>query len=358
VKRIVVFLVVGAALCALVYFSPRLLIKGEKPPDTVHLKTGGTSVVAFILENGWRRAYRKAKKVEVDYDSTGSTKGINQMIEGKYAIGFTHSPMTEEQKKQAQGKKGEVAHIPVALCAVVPIYHVKELKEKPPLRFTSEVLADIFMGEITRWNHPALKKLNEGVDLPDKPITVVHREDSSGTTFIFTDYLSLTSPAWQKKVGPPGNSIKWPVGVGMSRNHGVHDYIRRTDGTIGYVDLLYAIDAESQYGAVQNKDKTQFIHAEPKHMTAAVQRLLADIPEDLTFKLTNKSGADSYPICGGIWAVCYLAQPPANQKEVVDYLHWVTHEGQEFTSLLSYAPLPDELVRRVDEKLKLIKAVQ
>jgi phosphate transport system substrate-binding protein len=280
------------------------------------------------------------------------------MIDGKYAIGFTHAALTDEQKQRAQAKGGQVLHLPVVICAVVPIYHVKELKDKPPLKFTGEVLADMFRGKIDTWNDPALKKLNEGIDLPDRKITVVHREDSSGTTFIFTDYLCGESEAWRKEVGPPSNKVKWPVGQGKNRNHGVADHIYRTEGTIGYVDLLLAGYGNLQYGAVQNKDRSAFIHAEADNMTAALKGQLGDIPEDLTFRLTNQQGKGAYPICGCVWAVCYQAQPASNQKMVVDFLNWITHDVQRFAEDMSYAPLPEELVKRVDEKLKTITAIQ
>jgi phosphate transport system substrate-binding protein len=322
----------------------------------VDLQMGGTSVVDFLVKNGWRTAYRKKQEVEIDYDSTGSTKGINGMLEGKYAVGFIHAPMTEEQKKKAE-TKGEIVQIPVALCAVVPVYNIKELKGKPPVKFSGPVLADIFLGKIEKWNHPALKKLNDGVDLPDTKITVIHREEPSGTTLIFTDYLQEVSEEWRTKVGPASDRVKWPVGVGARRNHDVAIQVWLTDGAIGYVDLLHALGEDRQYGAVQNKDG-QFIHAAAKNMTAAVQGLAADVPEDLTFKLTNRSGKEAYPICGGIWAVCFQAQPASRQKKLLDFLHWITHEGQEYATALSYAPLPPELTPRVEQKLNLIKAAQ
>jgi phosphate transport system substrate-binding protein len=320
-------------------------------------------VVHVIMENRWRTAYRKEKGIEVDYDSTGSTRGIREMIAGTYAIGFTHSPITEAQRKEARGKGGEVLQVPVVLCAVVPIYNVKELKDAKPLNFTGKVLADIYLGKIKKWNDPALKELNPDLarELPDKEIIVVHREDSSGTTFIFADFLAGASEAWKEKVGTAANEITWPTGVGKARNSGVTAHVRATDGTIGYVDLLWAFagekDEKVQHGAVRNKDDTSFIHAEAKYMTAAVQGLLTHIPDDLTFELTNKPGDDSYPICGVIWAICYQNQPAANQKKVTEFLDWIMHDGQKWATDMSYAPLPEELVKRVEKKLESIKVV-
>jgi phosphate transport system substrate-binding protein len=160
----------------------------------------------------------------------------------------------------------------VVLCAAVPIYSLKGLEEGPPLKFTGEVLADIYLGKIEKWNDPALKKLNEGVDLPDTPITAVHREDSSGTTFIFADFLYGSSEAWRQRVGPADSAVKWPVGVGATRNHGVASHVYTTEGAIGYVDLAQALAWKLAYGAVQNKDKTDFIHANSENMTASVKR--------------------------------------------------------------------------------------
>jgi phosphate transport system substrate-binding protein len=355
VIRIFLIVTVGVALCLLVYLAPAFF-SDPGSPAPARLSTGGTSVAYVIMENRWRTAYRKEKGVEVDYESTGSTNGVKRMIERKYAIAFTHTPMTEGQREKARGEGGEVVHIPVVLCAVVPVYNVKGLKDKPPLRFTGGVLADIFLGKIGKWNDPALKKLNQGVDLPDAGITVVHRADSSGTTFIFADYLHGASAAWQGQIGPARSEIKWPVGVGVRRSLGVARHVRKTEGAIGYVDLLHAFTGEIPYGAVRNQDDTAFIHAGAENMTAAATGLVADLPADLTFKLTNRRGKDAYPICGAIWAVCYQDQPASDQKKVVDFLHWVTHEGQQFATDMSYAPLPEGLVRRADQKLQLIKA--
>jgi phosphate transport system substrate-binding protein len=308
------------------------------------------------MENRWKAQYQKEKNIVVDYASTGSTVGVTRMIDGDYAIGFIHAPLSEAQKETAKAKRGEVLQIPVALCAVVPVYNLKELKGKAPLRFTGEVLADIFLGKIVKWNDPALKQLNEGLDLPDAEIAVVHREDSSGTTSLFTDYLQGASAAWRKEMGGAESRVQWPVGIGASRNSGVAAEVQQTEGSLGYVDLIQALNNDIPYGAIENKDKTAFIHAEPQNMTAAAQTLANDVPQDLTFSLSNRPGKDSYPISGAIWAVCYRQQPEADAKKVVDFLHWATHEGQRFAKSLAYAPLPDALVERIDQRLKLIRS--
>jgi phosphate transport system substrate-binding protein len=366
-KRLAIILIVGAGLCSLAYFGQDRIIayfvRDPNPPKYARLRTGGTSVMAFLLENRWKAAYQKAKQIDVVYDSTGSTQGVDRMIDQQYAIGFTHARISDKQRQAALARGGEVIHVPIVICAVVPIYNVKQLKDKPPLRFTGEVLADIFQGKIKRWNDPALKQLNEiatqnpkeKVVLPDTEITVVHRSDSSGTTFIFTDFLTGASPSWAKAMGPARSKLDWPVGKGVERNHGVAEMVYNTEGAIGYTDLLYTSFGNLQYGAVQNKDRSDFIHVTAKNMTAAVHGMLADIPDDLTFPLTNVRGHAAYPICGAVWAVCYRNQPAANYQHVVDFLQWITHDGQQFAADMSYAPLPDELVRRAEEKIKSIQ---
>lgn len=354
VKRVGVLVVIGAALCTGVYFALPLISKEKEPERPTHLKMGGTSSAALMLDNGWGTHYRLEKGIEVEYKSTGSTKGIDDMINGAYAVAFTHAPLTEAQRQKAKDKGGELVQLPVVLCAVVPIYNVKELKDKPPLNFTGEVLAKIFLGTIDTWNHPDLKKINKDVDLPNTKITVVHRDDSSGTTYLFTDYLAGVSPQWQEKVGKANAVVQWPVGVGVSRSQHLVDQVRVTDGAIGYADLVYPYYAGIQYGAVQNKDKTAFIHAETRHMTAAAKEQVAAIPNDLGFELTNMPGKDSYPICGAIWAVCYKNQPASTRDEVVNFLNWAMHDGQQYTSTVWASP-PDELTARVDDKLKSIK---
>jgi phosphate transport system substrate-binding protein len=345
-------------LAALIYYSPAYFGAQEKAPPQPRLKTGGTSNVSLMMDNGWRNAYRREKGVELDYDSTGSTKGVQGMIDRDYAIAFTHAPLAEGQKKKARDAGGEVVQVPVALCAVVPIYNVKELKGKPPLKFTGEVLADIFLGKIGKWNDPTLKALNDGVDLPETAITVVHRDDSSGTTFIFTDYLCAASEAWRQKVGLARSEIDWPAGLGKPRNNGVANEVLSTDGAIGYVDLAQAVAWDLAYGAVRNKDGTDFVHAEPANMTASATAVLAEIPEDLAFNLTNKTGKDSYPISGVIYAICYQAQPAPDGQKVADFLHWVNGEGQRLARHAANAPLPDELVQRVEKSLGSIQVAR
>lgn len=355
--RLLLIVLAAGGLATLFWYAPALFMKyHEKAPPAGELRTGGTSAAAFMVDK-WKEVYGKEKSVVLRYKSTGSSEGIARVIDRTYAISFTHSPLNDAQKKQAQGSGGDVLHIPLAICAVVPIYNLKELHGKPPLNFTREVLADIFLGKIKRWNDPALAKINEGVKLPDVPILVVYREDKSGTTQIFTEYMEGTSEEWDKKIGPAAAKVGFPVGEGHTRSVDVLGRIIEVQGAVGYVDLLHAIANKKSmsYGAVQNKDQTAFIHAEPDNMTAAATGLGAAVGDDLTFHLTNKPGKESYPICGGIWAVCYQYQPPETYQTVADFLAWAVHDGQQYAKECTYAPLPADIVKRVDERLKLLK---
>ena len=318
--RIFAMLVVGAAVGLLIYFSPRLFFGGYSPlPGRPNLKTGGTSAIVVVAENFWRSKYSKEKGVDLVCVSTGTPVGVERMLAKTYTIAFTHAPVSADLREKAHKDGINIVHIPLLLCGVVPAYHIAGLDGKTPLNFTGELLADIFLGKITKWNDPALKAINPGVTLPAKQITVVHREDSSGTTELFTAYLAAVSPAWKEKVGPAAAKVKWPVGNEANRNQGVAVKIHEIDGAIGYVDRLYVAfqDIVLDYGAVQNHDKS-FVRAEPANLTAAVRAIDAKIPEDLTFDLTDQPGKDSYPIAGVIYAVFSDKQSEANRKQIVE----------------------------------------
>ena len=351
---IVLLVLVGVGVSALMFFSPRLFVQAEEAPNATRLKAGGTSTAFLILENRWRLVYRQSKGVDLSYESVGSTKGVARMIDGSLAVAFTHAPMSEEQLSQARAKGGEVVQIPVVLCAVVPVYNVKGLAKEKPLNFTGEVLGKIFRGKLDKWNDPELQELNKGVDLPDEKIAVVHREDSSGTTHVFTQYLAESSPTWKEQFPKPASEIQWPVGEGHQRNEGVALQVKTTEGAIGYVDLVHAWNYELPYGAVRNKDGSGFIHPAADNLTAAAEAKAPAIPDDLTFDLIDQPGKDAYPITGVVWAVCYQAQPSANEKTVADFLRWATHDGQKFATNMSYAPLPPAVIERVDKKLDSI----
>ncbi len=353
---ILLVVLVGVGFAALMYFSPNLFVRGEDHPPVPHLKTGGTATIFLILENRWRSAYLKDKGVQLDYESTGSTKGLTKMMDKNLAVAFSHAPMPEELRNQARGKGGDVVHVPVVLCAVVPVYNVKDLPKDKPLKFSGEVLGKIFRGKIQKWNDPALQELqDEGVKLPDEKIAVVHREDSSGTTFIFTEYLVGASSTWKEKFAKPSSEVAWEVGEGRQRNEGVAMHVKETEGAIGYVDLVHAWNYDLPYAKVQNKDKTDYVRADAENMTTAAEAV-AD--EEKSFDLTNQPGKDSYPITGVVWAVCYKTQPASEKGAVLDFLRWATHDGQQYAKNMSYAPLPPGFVERADKKLASITASQ
>jgi phosphate transport system substrate-binding protein len=212
------------------------------------------------------------------------------------------------------------------------------------------VLADIYLEKIKKWNHPELARLNPGVDLPDLDILTVHRSEASGTTYIWVDYLSKVSPTeWKPQVGV-GTSVKWPGGLGAKGNEGVAGKVAQSPGAIGYVELIYAMQNKINFGLVQNQEG-EFITPSLESVTAAARGALTHIPDDLRYSLTNAPGKDTYPISGTTWAVLYVNQPPVKGEAVVKFLHWVTHEGQQYAKDLYYARLPVELVQRLDKKL-------
>gem|GEM_PF-729165 len=373
VRRLLIIGVLGAIAAVLIYISPRFFNHEEPAPVHPRLEMGGTSIMYVIVENKWKKPYLTDKHVQLVYDSTGTTAGVQQLLDGKAKIAFTHGALTPEQRQKAKEKGGDVVHLPVLFFGVAPVYNVAELNDKtdengkktttPPLNLTGETLANIFLGKITRWDDPAIAASNPGVALPKKPIIVVHRSDSSGTTLVFTEYLEAVTQAngaWRNQYGPPASSVKWPTTpnfVPAARNLGVAEKVHETDGAIGYVDRMFTkYDVmDLKFAAVQNKDKTGYVLAEPEKMTAAGASILGHIPDDLIFDLANKPGKDSYPISGVIYAVCFQHQPADSRQRVVDFLQWSTHDAQPEIAKMTFAPLPPELVKRVDQKLEAIK---
>jgi phosphate transport system substrate-binding protein len=327
--------------------------KGGGGDGDKRLNIGGATFIQPMMSK-WGSEYYKAKNVKVNYNSVGSGTGINQMIARTYDFGCSDAPMNPKQLEKAQEKGGKVVHIPLAMGAVVPTYNLPGIEK--PLRFTGEVLADIFLGKITKWNDPKLQKLQEeGVTLPDLGIAVVHRSDGSGTTYIFADYLAKCSSEWKENVGV-NTSLKWPVGVGANGNEGVAGQVERTAGALGYNELIYALAKKNlKYGSVKNK-ADHYILGSLESVTKAADASLKSIPEDLRFSLTDAPGKDSYPISGTNWAVVYVHQPADKVELIKNFLTWVTHEGQEFCERLHYARLPQSLVERLTKKIELIKS--
>jgi phosphate ABC transporter phosphate-binding protein len=315
--------------------------------------TGAGATFIYPMMSKWASEYEKAKGIKVNYQSIGSGGGIQQVISQTVDFGCSDGPMTDDQLKKAKDAKGDVVHIPLVMGAVVPVYNLDEVKDQQ-LKFTGAVVADIYLQKIKKWNDPAIQKLNPDVNLPDKDIVVIHRSDGSGTTYIFVDYLCKVSPEWEKQVGKSTN-VSWPTGIGAKGNEGVSDQVQRSKGSIGYVELIYALQNKIKYGSVQNKEGA-FVNASLESITAAANASLTTIPDDLRYSITDAPGKESYPISGSSWGIAYTDNPGKGKgKEVREFFHWCTHDGQKLAEALHYAALPKGIVERIEKKLELIK---
>jgi phosphate transport system substrate-binding protein len=295
----------------------------------------------------WFSEYQKTHpNIRINYQSIGSGGGIKQLSAQTVFFGASDGPMTDEQLKAAPGP---ILHFPTVLGAVVPVYNVSGVTQ--PLRFTGPVLADIYLGKITKWNDAAIAQLNPGVILPATDIAVVHRSDGSGTTYIFCDYLSKISADYKQKVGV-STSVNWPVGVGGKGNEGVSGLVRQTPGAIGYVELIYALQNKIPYGSVQNKSGS-FVTASLESVTAAAAGVT--MPDDFRVSITNPDGADAYPIASFTWMLLYQNSPDhARSAAMVDFLKWALTDGQQFAPSLGYAPLPQPVVTKEMQALNKI----
>jgi phosphate transport system substrate-binding protein len=297
----------------------------------------------------WFSEYHNAHNdVQINYQSIGSGGGIKGVQSGTVDFGASDGPMTDEQLAASPVK---VLHIPTVLGAVVPTYNITGVSAE--LKFTPDVLADIYLGNIKNWNDPRLAKANPGVKFPDEDIVVVHRSDSSGTTYIFTDYLSKVSSAWKDKVGK-GVSVNWPVGLGGKGNEQVSGMVKQTVGGIGYVELIYAVSNKMPYGSVQNAAGA-FIKASLESVTAAAGSV-KDMPEDFRVSITNAPGKDAYPISSFTWLLVPAEWQDAGKEKVfVEFLNWMVDKGQTMTSALEYAPLPKNVAAKVKARIKEVK---
>jgi phosphate transport system substrate-binding protein len=311
---------------------------------------GAGASFPFPIYTKWFSEYGKLHSdVQINYQSIGSGGGIRQLTAQTVFFGATDGPMNEEQLK---GAPGAILHFPTVLGGVVPIYNVEGVTA--PLKFSGKVLADIILGKITKWNDPAIAALNAGVKLPATDITVAHRSDGSGTTYIFVDYLSKVSPEFKEKVGV-NTSVNWPVGVGGKGNEGVAGLVKQTPGTIGYVELIYAIQNKIPYGSVQNADG-EFLQASLESVTAAASGATKSMPADFRVSITNAPGKGAYPISSFTWLLFYEnPTDKAKAKVMVDFLKWALTDGQKYCAELGYAPLPKEVVALEMEALKKIK---
>lgn len=301
------------------------------------------------LYQKWLSEYEKVNPaVKVDYQSIGSGGGIKQLKEQTIDFGASDAPMKDEDLKSAPG---EILHVPTVLGAVVITYNLTGLTQ--PLRFSPETLADIFLGKITQWNDPKIAADNAGVTLPTQNITVVHRSDGSGTSAVFTDYLSKISPEWKEKVGS-GTSPSWPVGVGGKGNEGVTGQVKSTPNTIGYIELAYAVQNNLPVAQLKNASGS-FVTPSIDSVTAAAAASAASTPDDLRMNITNAMGAQSYPISSYTYIIVYKDQKDAAKgKALVDFLWWGIHNGEAFAKPLQYAPLPDDIVKRAEAKINAV----
>lgn len=300
----------------------------------------------------WFSEYHKAHSdVAINYQSVGSGAGIRQIIEGTVDFGASDGPMTDQQIAEFKGKRrADILHIPTVLGADVPAYNLPGVSGE--LKFTPQVLAGIFLGKITNWNDPAIAKANPGVKFPDRPIVVVHRSDGSGTTYIFTDYLSKVSPEWRDGPGK-GTSVRWPVGLGGKGNEGVAGAIRQMEGAIGYVELIYAIQNQIPYGSVENA-AGDFVKASLETTTAAAASV-KQMPADFRVSITNAPGKNAYPIASFTWLLIPAQWQDAGKKQtIIDFLNWMLDSGEGMVKELSYAPLPSDVANKVKDKIKQI----
>jgi phosphate transport system substrate-binding protein len=311
---------------------------------------GAGATFPNVIYSKWFDEYTKVNpSVRINYQSVGSGAGIRQVTAQTVFFGATDGPMTDEQLQAAPGK---ILHFPTVLGAVVPVYNIPNVNAE--LKFSGQALADIFLGKITKWNDPAILKLNPGVNLPATDITVAHRSDGSGTTYIFTDFLAKVSPEWKTKVGV-GQAPNWPSGIGGKGNEGVAGLVTQTPGSIGYVELIYALQNKISLGAVQNMGG-EFVKGSVESVTLAAASAAGKMPPDFRVSITNAPGKGVYPISSFTWLLLYEnAKNKAQAKAMVEFVKWALTDGQKFAAPLGYAPLPDEVVKLEMAALAKIK---
>jgi len=310
---------------------------------------GAGATFPYPMYSKWFSEYHNAHPdIQINYQSIGSGGGIRQVLAGTVDFGASDGPMTDEQLSQSKTK---ILHIPTVLGAVVPAYNVPGVSEE--LKFTPDIVAGIFLGKITNWNDKAIAAANPGVKFPDQSIIVVHRSDGSGTTYIFTDYLSKISSEWSASAGK-GTSVKWPVGLGGKGNEGVAGVIRQMQGAIGYVELIYAVQNKIPYGSVKNAAGA-FVKASLESVTAAAGSVKS-MPADFRVSITNAPGKDAYPISSFTWLLIPAqSKDAAKGKILVDFLNWMVDDGQKMTAALTYAPLPGNVAEKVKAEIKQVR---
>jgi phosphate transport system substrate-binding protein len=318
-------------------------------PDNLQISAAGATF-PYPIYSKWFDEYHKMHSgIEINYQSIGSGGGIRQLLSGTVDFGASDGPMTDEQLAQAKVK---ILHFPTVLGAVVPTVNIPG--ETAELNFTPEALAGIYLGKITKWNDPALTGPNPKAKLPAEDIVVVHRADGSGTTYIWTDYLSKVSDEWKTKVGK-GTSVNWPVGLGGKGNEGVTGQVKQTPNSIGYIELIYAVQNNLPYGRVKNSSGA-FIKADLDAVTQAAAGAAKNMPDDFRVSITNAPGKAAYPISSFTWLLIPAKINDAAKKKVItEFLHWMMTDGQKFCNNLAYAELPKPVVAK---ELKAISLIQ
>lgn len=310
--------------------------------------TGAGATFPYPIYSKWFSDYATLTGIKINYQSIGSGGGIRQLQEETVDFGASDSPMSDDEMAKAKG--GPILHFPTVLGADVITYNLPGVTAA--LKFTPAAIADIFMGRIKKWNDSRITSLNPGVTLPAQDILVVHRSDGSGTTYIFTDYLSTTVPAWKTSVGK-GKDVKWPAGLGAKGNEGVSGQVKQTPGAIGYVELAYAKQNNLPIAAIRNKSG-QFVSASVDAVTAAAAGVAKALPTNTDYRISiiDAPGADSYPISSFTWILVYQHQKdPVKGKKLVDFLNWALTEGEKEALTLDYAPLPAEMATAVKGRL-------
>lgn len=336
-------LVVGAFLLALVPFAAK--------SQSVDLNGAGATF-PYPIYSKWFSDYAARTGVKINYQSIGSGGGIRQLSEQTVDFGASDAPMSDADLSGAKG--GAVLHFPTVLGAVVITYNIQGVAR--PLNLSGDVVADIFLGKITKWNDARVAGQNRGVALPSQDILVIHRSDGSGTSYIFTDYLSAVSPAWAKAPGK-GKEVAWPVGLGGKGNEGVAGQVRQLPGSIGYVELAYARQNKLAYAAIKNADG-RYVMPTIASVTAAADGAVKRLGKgtDYRISIVNAAGKDSYPISSFTWIIAYQNQPdPVKGKKLVNFLDWAYRDGQKSAPSLDYAPLPKSLIANLESRLKTIK---
>ena len=316
------------------------------------LINGAGATFPYPIYSKWFDEYHKANGTQINYQSVGSGAGIKQVTEGTVDFGASDGPMNDDQIKAYRAKNGTgILHFPTVLGAVVPTYNIAGVSGA--LNFTPEALSGIFLGRITKWNDPAIVAANKGLNLPANDIVVIHRSDGSGTTYIWTDYLSKVNPDWKDRVGK-GTSVNWPVGLGGKGNEGVAGVVRQMAGAIGYVELIYAVQNKIPYGSVRNA-AGDFVKASLESVTAAAASVKT-MPADFRVSITNAPGKDAYPISSFTWLLIPAqSKDAARGKIITDFLNWMVDDGQKMTAALTYAPLPNNVAEKVKAEIKQVR---